>query len=181
VTDATRATVGTIDPLDVATWALLAPFGPEDGYVHKKWPAEKPKLWTEQGEHSRAFLVTVRETRRRVAAAVEGEPWLPIDEAARLASQSPSRVRKGATKRKRNSLPLLLDDNGKPVKPYRVRVSDVRAWAARAVAAKENAATKAAIPGHGATSKSPRPPTRRRGQAWQPELNPWTGSQTPTA
>ena len=89
-------------------------------------------------------------------AAAEEEDWLLIDEAAKLAGESPHRVRKAATVRKRNPIPVLGADGDplflkardreqsdrRPEKPYRVRVSDVLARAA-----KENAARKSAIPG----------------------------------
>jgi hypothetical protein len=69
------------------------------------------------------------------------EPWLPIDQAARLAGLSVWQVRKWP-KRKRNSLPVRGED-GLPLqlltpgetrlasKPLQVRLSDLRAVAAR--------------------------------------------------
>lgn len=125
---AERECIDGIDPLDVRAWSKL----PSDGVRHR---------------FLAAFVALVQELRHRVLATVEGEPWLLIDDAARGAGESTSRVRKGAMQRKRNPLPVLLDDDGKPAKPLRARVSDVRAWAAKSREAKEIAATKAAIPG----------------------------------
>lgn len=126
---ADRAWMDGIDPIDVRAWSALPEGRARD-------------------QHLSAFMAAIRELRRRVMATAREEPWLKIDEAARLAGESPSRVRKAATERKRIKLPVLLDENGMPAKPLRARVSDVRAWAAKSRAAKEIAATNAAKPGH---------------------------------
>ncbi len=114
---ALRERIDGIDPIDVRAW---------------------PQEVEARARLLDAFRREVVELRQRIASPpAEADEWLPIDEAASKSGVSVWKVRKWPRRKREplpvlgeDGLPLLLEDrrdSGRsPVKPFRVRGSDVR-------------------------------------------------------
>lgn len=121
-----REIAAAVDPRVRAAWSDPL------GHGYEWWHADR----RDRAAYLRRRLQVVALLRALHARATP-EPWLPIDEAADKAAVSAWKVRKWPN-RKRDPLPVLGDDGQpllleersgrKPVKPFRVRCSDVRAW-----------------------------------------------------